>query len=158
MKREGRFLHDVGLAKTWLEPAKALMNRLEKFFRYATPASRKKMGQLAYRINYALAIGLCVSSILWAIVDKPCNNGCGEWVSDPSGAHLGQCSNCDRSIWKCPTLSHPHQSDCKTCGNAYWDCPGKSEALLHGIYCQFFRESSQKQPHLNSFDGKLLDR
>ena len=137
---------------------KNLVEQIETFFRVSTPASRKKLGILAERVILVILVVMGCSTVLWAIVDKPCNNGCGEKVDSPSSTHLVQCSNCGVNVWNCPNLDHPHKVECPTCRNKYWDCPGDSEALLHGIFCQFSGETPQQTPQVHPSDEKQLDR
>ena len=137
---------------------KNLVNRIKTFLCISTPASRKKLGTLAERVILVTLIVMGVSTVLWAIVDKPCYNGCEMDVESPSSTHLVQCSNCGVNVWSCPNLEHPHKAECSSCGNRYWNCPGDSEVLLHGVFCQFSGESSQKNRRFQPSDEKQLDR
>ena len=137
---------------------KTLVNRIATFFHVSSPDSRKRLGKLAERVILVILIGLGISTVLWAVIDKPCYNNCGANVHSPSSTHYGTCSRCGDGVWLCPNLDHPHKSNCDTCGEKYWNCPGQSEVLLHGVFCQFSGENSQKNRYFHPSDEKRLDR
>ncbi len=144
-------------AQTLLAAVTRLAKRVETFFRVSTPSSRKKLGKLAEHVILVMSVITVLGALLWASVDKPCDNGCGAKVPDPSASHLSQCARCDQSIFNCPDLIHPHKAECPVCQQFYWIC-WESEALLHGEFCQFSRKRSQPYLRLSPADEKQIDR